>query len=131
MDIATAVVNWALLHRRRIARVLLVTAVCYGATRVWPAVPHATNIRFDLGPQHREIMELQVGFVRDGEPLQGASFRFPDGAPPILQHEVTLPTGRYDVQVRCRRQNGETSVEREIQLPSKDAVHVLVGGGPV
>lgn len=131
LDIATAVVSWANLHRQRIARVLLVGAVCFGATRVWPAVPQTTDVRFELGPQHREIMELQVGFLRDGEPVKGASFRFPEGAPETVRHEVMLPTGRYDLQVRCRRAQGTTSVERVIVLPNEGVLRVHVAGGKV
>jgi hypothetical protein len=121
---ATRVLTWATRHRQRIARVLLVAAVCFGATRVWPAVPQSTDLRIDLGRQHLEIMELSVEFMRDGEPLQGASFRFPQGAPASVRHEITLPTGRYDVHVRCRSVAGTTSVERVIVLPGP-------GTGPV
>lgn len=123
--------TWANLHRQRIARFLLVAAVCFGATRVWPAVPHTTDMRFDLGPQHREIMELHVGFLRDGEPVKGALFRFPDGAPETVRHEVMLPTGRYDLQVRCRRATGTTSIERVIMLPTEGVLRVDAVGGKV
>ena len=122
---------WAKVHRRRIARLLLVAAVCFGATKIWPAVPQKSDLRIELGPQHREIMELHLDFMRDGEHLQSASFRFPLGAPESLRHEISLPTGRYDVRVQCRRASATTSVEREIELPSSDVVRINATGDRV
>lgn len=126
--VLTRVRIWATRHRQRIARVLLVAAVCFGATRVWPAVPQTTDLRIDLGPQHREIMELSVGVTRDGEALHGASFRFPDGAPATLRHQIMLPTGRYDVELRWRTTVGTRSVERVIELPATGVVRLNATG---
>jgi hypothetical protein len=124
-------VSWAILHRQRIARVLLVAAVCFGATKVWPGVPREHDLRIDLGPQHHEIMELQLEVRRDGQDLQGASFRFPSGAPQSVDHHLTLPTGRYDVELKCRRASGTTSVERVIDLSTEGVVRVSAIGDRV
>jgi hypothetical protein len=131
LDFATTVIGWVTLHRQRIARLLLVAAVCFGATRVWPAFPQKTDLRIDLGPQHREIMELHVDVTKDGVHVQSSEFRFPKGAPPIFQHEMSLPTGRYDVQVRCQSEKGTTSVERALDLPSAEVVRLDARGGRV
>jgi hypothetical protein len=128
---AHPLVSWATRHRRRIARLLLVIAVCFGATRVWPAVPQTTDLRIELGPQHGEIMELSVDVTRDGEALHGASFRFPSGAPATVRHELMLPTGRYDLELRCRRATGTTSIERVIELPGDGVVRVTATGDRV
>jgi len=131
LSMAHPLVSWATRHRQRIARLLLVVAVCFGATQVWPAVPQTTDIRIDLGPQHLEIMELSVGVTRDGEPLHAASFRFPEGAPATVRHELVLPTGRYEVELRCRGSAGTTSVERVIEVPGSGVVHIDASGGRV
>ncbi len=59
-DMATRVREWVSLHRQRIARFLLVAAVCFGVTRVLPGVPRSSDVRIELVPQHHEIMELQL-----------------------------------------------------------------------
>lgn len=129
--IVARLVSWAGQHRQRIARVILVAAVCFGATRVWPAVPQTTDLRIELGPQHLEIMELRVELSRDGEAVQGASFRFPQGAPEAVRHELMLPKGRYDVEVRCRRSTGTTAIERVIELPADGPVRLDLTGDRV
>jgi len=130
-DLVTWLVAWALRNRQRIARILLVASLIYGVIQVWPSVPRSTDVRFDLGAKHREVVELRVGFSQADEELKGVVLRFPEGAPQTVRHEVMLPPGRYDVSVICRRASRIGSVERVIDLPSESVVRVDVAGGCV
>ncbi len=42
-----------------------------------------------------------------------------------------LPSGRYDVELRCRSKKGTTSVERVIELPSEGVLRVRAFGDRV
>lgn len=110
---------------------MLVASLIYGVVQVWPSVPRSTDVRFDLGARHREVVELRVGFSQADEELKGVVLRFPQGAPQTVRHEVMLPPGRYDLQVQCRRASRVGSVARVIQLPSDSVLRVDVTGGCV
>ena len=78
------------------------------ALTLFPHVPRKVDVEFELGPSHREIVEVRVAYLRDGEELQGVSFSFPDGAPGRVRHSVSLPAGDFEVHTAVRPNHGQS-----------------------
>ena len=90
-------------HRRALARLVAVGGAAVVALALAPHVPRKVDVEFELGPSHREIVEVRVAYVQDGEELQGVSFSFPDGAPGQVRHTVSLLPGDFEVHTELRR----------------------------
>jgi hypothetical protein len=106
-------------HRRAISRLVLLCAVIFVGLRIWPSVPHETDIVFDLGPQHKKIIELRIDYFYEGEAHCGTIRHYPSGAPPEVRHRVDLPFGTYRVAIEARQQNGRTKTfVRSLRVPS-------------
>jgi hypothetical protein len=56
------------------------------------------------------IRALEVDVRRDGEILRHAEYRFPDGAPAQVRHELRLPDGAYEVLLRVSRPGDPASL---------------------
>jgi hypothetical protein len=93
------------------------------------AMPRNVSLVYDLG-EAGEVRGLEVE-VRSGEgALRQAEYRFPDGAPRQVVHEVKLPDGSYQVSVRVARSSGPV---RRSLLPivvSESGPIVLAIGDP-
>lgn len=117
----------ALLSRRRkLAPAVLLLGVVVIGTELWSQVPQETDVEYVLGAGHADVVELRVGYLLEGEELHGVSFRYPEGAPRVVRHEVSLPSGRYTValEVRRRRGAGRRRVERSLQTPVDGVVRL-------
>jgi hypothetical protein len=119
---------WFEAHRRSLARVV---AVCGGGVVVLGAFPHfprKVDVEFELGPSHREIVEVRVAYVQDGEEVHGVSFSFPDGAPGQVRHTVSLPPGDFEVHTELRPSHGQSrgNVER-LHAPADGVVRFRLG----
>src|SRR5688572_4679197 len=101
-------------HRRTLARGTAVVGAAVVAVVFFPHVPRKVDVELELGPSHREIVEVRVGYVQDGVELHGVSFSFPNGAPGEVRHSVSLPPGDFEVHTELRPSQGEArgSVER-------------------
>ncbi len=86
----------------------MVVGAAVVALALFPHLPRKVDVAFELGPTHREIVEVRVAYRQDGEELHGVSFTFPDGAPGQVRHTVSLPPGEFEVHTELRPNNGRT-----------------------
>jgi hypothetical protein len=105
-----------------------VVAVCGGGVVVLVAFPHfprKVDVEFELGPTHREIVEVRVAYLQDGEELKGVSFSFPEGAPGQLRHSVSLPPGDFEVRTELRPSHGLSLASvRKLHAPTEGLVRI-------
>ena len=118
----------AIAHRSVLARLTLgLGAVLVGATLAG-ALPRETSVELDLGADHREVVELRVQYLRDGEALSGGRFTFPDGGPPRVDQRVHAAPGALDVRVELRERSGAArEVRRRFRVPAEGTVRLFVG----
>ena len=114
-------------HKQRLARLTALAGLLVVATLVWHSAPQAVQVELDLGPAHREYIELRVAYVQGGEELHGVAFSFPEGAPDHVRHSVELPAGEFEVHTEVRPLHGAwlASVE-PLRTPSKGLVRIHV-----
>ena len=92
---------------------------------LFPHVPRKVDVEIDLPPTHREIVEVRVAYVQDGEELHGVSFNFPGGAPGQVRHSVTLPPGDFEVHTELRQSHGFTLASvRKLHAPVEGLVKI-------
>jgi hypothetical protein len=117
-------------HRRRLARFLLVGFVLVVSSQLWPSWPRETDVSFDLGHDHADVVELRVAYVRGDEELHGVSFSFPKGAPGVVHHKVTLPAGDFELRCELReRAGGLRTLIRRMHAPAPAVRIDLEGDG--
>lgn len=112
-------------HRKRLARLVLVTAVLLVGLSIWSEVPREAALEIALGETHADVLELRISYLRDGEAYQGVRFDFPAGAPRRVQHTVSLPSGPFDVQLDLvrRGERFQRTVHR-LQMPVEGLVRL-------
>ena len=115
-------------HRRTLARLIALLGAVVVALALMPHVPRKVDVEFELGPSHREIVEVRVAYVQDGEELHGVSFSFPDGAPGQVRHSVSLPPGDFEVHTELRPSQGESrgSVDK-LHAPADGTIRFRLG----
>lgn len=118
-------------HRRRLSRLTALLGAAVVGLVLLPHVPRKVDVEFELGPSHREIVEVRVAYVQDGEELHGVSFTFPDGAPGQVHHTVSLPPGDFEVHTELRPSHGHArgSVEK-LHSPADGPVHIWLEPDP-
>ena len=65
-------------------------------------MPRDVTLVYDL-EEPEAVRAVEVDVRRGVEPLRHAEYRFPDGAPQQIRHDVKLPDGTYDVALRVSR----------------------------
>jgi len=112
-------------HRERLARLIALLGVIVVGLVLVPHLPRKVDVEIELGPSHREIVEVRVAYVKDGEELHGVSFSFPDGAPGQVRHSVSLPAGDFEVHTELRPSHGQSrgSVDR-LHAPADEPVRI-------
>src|SRR5262249_15939422 len=68
-------------YRPRLARLTLILGLVFAFRALAGQWPRETELEFELGADHRDVIELRVSYFEHGEELHGVSFPFPDGAP--------------------------------------------------
>ena len=126
--LAHTMVEWArkwLGNRRAISRLVLLCAVLFLGLRIWPSIPHETDIVLDLGPEHSKIAELRIDYLYEGEAHYGAILHYPSGAPSKVRHRVDLPYGTYRIVIEARQQNGQTKTfVRSLRVPADTVARI-------
>lgn len=121
-------VEWvrkALGNRRAISRVVLLGAVLFLCMRLWPSIPHETNIMYDLGPEHKNIVELRIDYLYEGEAHCGTILHYPSGAPSLVRHRVQLPYGTYRIVIEARwRDRQRKTFVRSLRVPANTVVRI-------
>ena len=113
---------------RRHAWLFLVAGGIGAAALFAPHLPHERQVelRLDDPASVTAVESAWRPLPRaEGEPLQGGSWRFAAGqAPPTITTRVSLPNGRYELDVMLERGEERTILHRTIALG--DADHITV-----
>lgn len=124
------ILAWISGNRRRIARILFGVGLIAVAFQIGPHVPRDTAVEFALGADHSKVVELRIGFEREGEELHGLRLGFPAGAPATVRHTLSLPAGEYVLHCEVReRDGGSRTLVRRLSAPSDGVVHIELAGG--
>lgn len=110
--------------RRSISMLLVLGGFWIIGSRLWGAAPREISLVYELGPEHRALTEARVGYRRDGEEVQSARFTYPEGAPPAVRHQVSLPPGNYEIVADLIRGREGRSFVRPLEVPAEGVVHV-------
>jgi hypothetical protein len=112
-------------NRRAISRVVLLCAVLFVGLRIWPSIPHKTDIVFDFGPDHKKIVELRIDYLYEGEAHSGTILHYPSGAPSRVRHRVSLPYGTYRIVIEARQRNRRTKTfVRSLRVPADTVARI-------
>ena len=117
-------------HRQRAAPLVLLIGLLVVGGTVFEASPRETEIRYDLGPEHRGIETARIAYLLDGDEVLGARFSFEEGAPASLRHTVDLSPGRYEVKAELRGPGMSRDLSRVIEVPAEGLLRVDVGDDP-
>jgi hypothetical protein len=113
---------------RKHAWVFLVAGGIGAAAVFAPHVPHERQIELrldDAGSVTAVESSWRALPVGQGEPLQGSTWRFAAGkAPPSITTRVSLPNGRYELDLMLERGEERTILHRTITIG--DADHITV-----
>ena len=86
------------------------------------AMPRSVTLVYDLA-EPDAVRALEVDVRRGDGAVRHAEYRFPEGAPAQIRHEMKLPDGSYEVAVRVVRATG---------TPGRSVVPVVVAeSGPI
>jgi hypothetical protein len=107
-------------HRRRLAPLVLLAFALIVSRQLLPSWPRETDVSFALGQDHADVVELRVAYLRGDEELHGVSFSFPEGAPGVVHHKVTLPAGEFELRCELRqRSGGSRTLIRRLHEPAR------------
>jgi hypothetical protein len=102
-----------------------VVGVAAAVSVVAPTLPHDQPLVLRLSGGAK-VDRIEGSLTREGErePARGFSLRFEDSAPSRVLHTVSLPNGRYrlELSVSQRGQPTETRVERRVTLAGEELV---------
>jgi hypothetical protein len=100
--------------RTTAARGLLVAGVVLGVSQVAPLWPRSQSLALDLGQSGGLVKRVDLAWMsdQDGELLGGVELAFPDGAPSVVRHALSLPNGRYVLDVAMVLAVPPTGAER-------------------
>ena len=119
-------------QRHRLALCVLVVAALTLGRHAWRQLPRQVDVEFALGPKHREIVEVRVAYLLEGQEMHGVAFRYPSGAPQVIRHQVSLPAGRYGVALELRPRRGRArTLMRGLRAPADGVVRILNDRGRV
>jgi streptogramin lyase len=112
--------------RQRVAPIALIGGGVIVAMLASPALPHERTVELQL-PSGGAVTALQVAVSPEGvsEPMHAASWRFDAGhAPRSVQTRVSLPDGRYAVEVLVEQGGDHRQLQRMVDF--RDASQVSV-----
>jgi hypothetical protein len=102
---------------RRFTPLLLVAAAVAVGSILLPKLPREREIELKVADP-ASIVSVDVSWSAGDEPIHGGTWRFSPGkAPAAVISRVSLPDGRYDVDVRVSRVEGDPqSWHRSVDL---------------
>jgi hypothetical protein len=118
-------------HKSRLARMIALGGILVVASVLLRGTPRQVQVVLDLGPAHRDFVEVRMAYVQEGEELHGVDFSFPEGAPSSVKHAVSLPAGDFEVRTELRPLHGAwlASVGK-LHAPSEGPVRIRVPTQP-
>ena len=112
-------------HRRGLARLLLVAGVLVTVKQLAPIWPRQAELELDLGARHREVTELRLSYLQDGQELKGVSLRYAGGAPSLVRHSVSLPSGEVELLCELHGPGGATTTHSQpLHVPTEGVLRV-------
>lgn len=110
--------------RRKAARPLIVVGVGAAVWTLVPEIPKENVVRLRLDPTVAPASQVDLTWTESGStlPSAGVSLRFPEKAPKLVEHSVSLRDGEYQLDVvihgahRGPTGNSETSYRRRLHL---------------
>ena len=115
---------------KALARVLLVLGLAATGLFLFREVPRDVTLVYRV-PEPASTRSLEVDIRRGDATVRHAEFRFPDGAPPQVRHEMRLSDGDYTLAVRLSA--GTTApreLVRSIAVSEEGTIVVPLGSGP-
>ena len=90
-------VSW----RRTAARAALVIGIVVAGGTLLPEIPRENQIRLQLEQAEGPVSRVDLTWTRVGAeaPAGGVSLRFPEKAPKLIEHSVSLREGDYRLDV--------------------------------
>jgi hypothetical protein len=114
-------------HKQRLARLTALVGVLVVGSVLLRGTPQPVDVEFDLGPEHRNFVEVRVAYLQDGEELHGVAFSFPEGAPGRVRHSVNLPEGDFEVRTQLRPIRGSALASiGKLHAPAEGRVRIRV-----
>ncbi|MGA8892924.1 MAG: hypothetical protein WB493_15280 [Anaeromyxobacteraceae bacterium] len=94
-------------------------------------MPRSVTLVYDL-EDAPAIRTLEVDIRNPDGALRHAEYRFPDGAPRQVRHDVKLPDGEYEVAVRVAGPSGPArrTVRSVVVSESGPVVLAIAGSAP-
>jgi hypothetical protein len=114
--------------RDRVMPVLLVAGAAVAAFLLVPEVPHAHEVALRL-QDPVTVTGLEVAWApagaNPGDAVRGGSWRFAPGqAPAKVDTHVSLPDGRYELQVLVERGDERETLRKTLTLGGADHITV-------
>ena len=116
--------------RRLLARGALLGGVVLVVALFSPALPREQVLLLRVGPG---VERIEASFTPEGDsvPVSAVKLAFPGAAPSRVRHVLSLPNGRYVIQVQVERgptdAHRETSYVRRVTLQGGEAELPLDG----
>ncbi len=105
--------------RRKLAFAILAIGAAVIGTQLAGAAPRDVQMRLDLGPSSASITSVEAQVSNAEGVFGGFELRFADGAPPLVDHTMSLPPGSYRVRFTLRGPLGQRFVERRLDVPTE------------
>jgi hypothetical protein len=92
---------------RRFTPLLLIAGAVAVVSILFPKMPHDREIELKVADPG-SVVAVDMSWSADAEPIHGGTWRFAPGkAPAALFSTVSLPDGRYDLDVTVSRAAGD------------------------
>jgi hypothetical protein len=115
--------------RRRAARLVVIVGIALVASQLLGSGPSEQSLMFRLGQERASVRRIDASWtpVGEREPAGGVTLRFPDGAPELVRHRVSLPNGRYELAIEVTRAgfaggSGQTTSSRRVTLEGAETL---------
>ncbi len=111
-------------HRRRFAPIVMIVGLLVVGGQLFGAFPRETEVRYRLGPEHRDVTSARISYVAEGEEALGARFDWREGAPESVRDTVSLIPGRYEVRAELSGAGSAREVVRALTVPADGVVSI-------
>jgi hypothetical protein len=106
--------------------VALLLAAAGAASLLFPKLPREHTVTFRVAdPASVTGLQLAWSALGSAETVQATSLRYVAGrAPPLVETRVSLPSGRYELDILVEREAVHEEFRRTIELGDADAITV-------
>ncbi len=115
------------LTRGRALKGLIVVGAVLAAMPLVRAFPREVNITYRFGSDHPRVRALRLVYALEEDPeqpVQGASFQYPEGAPSAVHHRVRLGPGHYAIVAHVHEPSSIRRLRRSLRVPTEGDVYI-------